>query len=119
MGKNAYLRPHRFENLISAFFQSLMGMIRYASAVLWTRRDQIYHMELDTQLVERTINQTLGYHLFPSPGLNVFCCFSYSEGKIYDSTDPEIVLHQIQSFVSTYSIDTSELLEPDLTKYPV
>ncbi|KAF8520291.1 phosphatidylserine decarboxylase-domain-containing protein [Gautieria morchelliformis] len=43
---------------------------------------------------------------------------SIRQGKIYDSTDPKVVLPQIQSFLATYSIDTSELLEPDLTKYP-
>lgn len=42
-----------------------------------------------------------------------------TEGKIYDTTDPKVVLPQIQSFIATYSIDTSELLEPDLKKYPV
>ncbi|KAF8591714.1 hypothetical protein K439DRAFT_1401813 [Ramaria rubella] len=43
---------------------------------------------------------------------------SIRQGKIYDSTDPKKVLPQIKSFIATYSIDTSELLERDLTKYP-
>lgn len=43
---------------------------------------------------------------------------SIKEGKIYDSTDPKLVLHQIKSFISLYGISLDELLEPDITKYP-
>jgi len=44
---------------------------------------------------------------------------SVRQGKVYDDeSDPKAVLEHIQSFISTYSIDTSELLEPDPSQYP-
>ncbi|KIJ34925.1 hypothetical protein M422DRAFT_262891 [Sphaerobolus stellatus SS14] len=42
---------------------------------------------------------------------------SEREGRIYDSTDVKSVQSHIRSFIATYSIDTSELLEKDFTKY--
>ena len=44
---------------------------------------------------------------------------SHTEGKIYDSTDPDVVRAQIASFIETYSIDLSELAQPDLLAYTV
>ncbi|EJD03311.1 uncharacterized protein FOMMEDRAFT_20446 [Fomitiporia mediterranea MF3/22] len=40
---------------------------------------------------------------------------SEKQGAIYDSPGS---VHSIPSFIQTYNIDTSELLEPDITKYP-
>jgi len=42
---------------------------------------------------------------------------SIRQGKIYDSTDPEVVRTQITAFVTTYAIDLAELLEPDVKAY--
>ncbi len=42
-----------------------------------------------------------------------------SEGKIYDSTDPAIVQPHIHSFIETYHIDLTELLQPDPRSYMV
>lgn len=42
-----------------------------------------------------------------------------SEGRIYDSTEKDIVRTQIASFVETYKIDLSELVQPDLSSYKV
>jgi len=42
---------------------------------------------------------------------------SIRQGKIYDSTDPEVVRTQITAFVTTYNINVAELLEPDLKAY--
>ncbi|KAJ6591617.1 phosphatidylserine decarboxylase-domain-containing protein [Mycena vulgaris] len=39
---------------------------------------------------------------------------SIKEGKLYDSPDSAA---SIPSFIATYSLETSELLEPDITKY--
>jgi len=39
------------------------------------------------------------------------------EGKIYDSEDPKVVVPHIKSFIKTYGIDTTELLEPDIHSY--
>ena len=44
---------------------------------------------------------------------------AHTEGKIYDSTDPDVVRAQIASFIETYSIDLSELAQPDLLAYKV
>jgi len=44
---------------------------------------------------------------------------SIRQGKVYDdSSDPQSVLEHIQDFVKTYSINLSELEQPDLSKYP-
>ncbi|QRW19661.1 phosphatidylserine decarboxylase family protein [Rhizoctonia solani] len=42
---------------------------------------------------------------------------SFKQGQIYDREDPAIVQPHIQSFVETYEIDTSQLLQPDLNAY--
>ncbi|KAG9124872.1 hypothetical protein FRC07_009935 [Ceratobasidium sp. 392] len=42
---------------------------------------------------------------------------SVKQGKIYDRVDPELVQPHIQSFIETYEIDTSSLLEPDVKAY--
>ncbi|EJD05118.1 uncharacterized protein FOMMEDRAFT_105365 [Fomitiporia mediterranea MF3/22] len=42
---------------------------------------------------------------------------SIRQGKIYDSTDRDVVRGQIASFIETYHIDLSELAQPDLTTY--
>jgi len=39
------------------------------------------------------------------------------EGKIYDNEDPKFVVPHIESFIKTYSIDITELLEPDIKAY--
>lgn len=44
----------------------------------------------------------------------VLCDLSEHQGHIYDAPDS---VHHIPSFVHTYRIDLSELLEPDLEKY--
>lgn len=41
-----------------------------------------------------------------------------AEGQLYDQTGPGALQH-IQSFVKAYAIPMEELLEKDLTKYPV
>ncbi|CEL58331.1 phosphatidylserine decarboxylase [Rhizoctonia solani AG-1 IB] len=42
---------------------------------------------------------------------------SIKQGQIYDRQDPAVVQPHIQSFVETYEIDTSQLLQPDLNAY--
>ncbi|KAH8115026.1 phosphatidylserine decarboxylase-domain-containing protein [Phellopilus nigrolimitatus] len=42
---------------------------------------------------------------------------SIRQGKIYDSTEPDVVRTQIASFVETYHINLSELAQPDLRAY--
>ncbi|CAE7078243.1 unnamed protein product [Rhizoctonia solani] len=42
---------------------------------------------------------------------------SFKQGQIYDRVDPAIVQPHIQSFIETYEIDTSQLLQPDLNAY--
>ncbi|KAF8680108.1 Phosphatidylserine decarboxylase [Rhizoctonia solani] len=42
---------------------------------------------------------------------------SFKQGQIHDREDPAIVQPHIQSFVETYEIDTSQLLQPDLNAY--
>ncbi|TDL27023.1 hypothetical protein BD410DRAFT_879310 [Rickenella mellea] len=42
---------------------------------------------------------------------------SIRQGKIYDSTDPAIVRPHIHSFMETYHIDLTELLQPDPRSY--
>ncbi|KAH7330711.1 phosphatidylserine decarboxylase-domain-containing protein [Rhizoctonia solani] len=42
---------------------------------------------------------------------------SFRQGQIYDREDPTVVQPHIQSFIETYQIDTSQLLQPDLKKY--
>lgn len=42
---------------------------------------------------------------------------SVKQGKIFDRVDPAIVQPHIKSFIKTYEIDTSQLLEPDITTY--
>jgi phosphatidylserine decarboxylase len=44
---------------------------------------------------------------------------TYTEGKIYDRIDPAVVQPHIQSFIETYEIDTSQLLQPDVAAYKV
>ena len=41
------------------------------------------------------------------------------EGRIFDSTDRDVVRGQIASFIEAYHIDLSELAQPDLTAYKV
>ncbi|PWN50204.1 hypothetical protein IE53DRAFT_330720 [Violaceomyces palustris] len=44
---------------------------------------------------------------------------SVRQGRIYDDeSDPKAVLAHVQSFVETYSIDLSELEQPDPARYP-
>lgn len=43
----------------------------------------------------------------------------FIEGKIYDREDPVVVQPHIQSFIETYEIDTSELLQQDIKAYKV
>jgi hypothetical protein len=69
---------------------------------------------VDTQSLKGGVHQR--YSLVTS---DLFLLTYFLEGKIYDSKDPKIVIPQIQSFIATYSINTSELLEQDITKYPV
>ncbi|KDN53632.1 hypothetical protein K437DRAFT_252999 [Tilletiaria anomala UBC 951] len=43
---------------------------------------------------------------------------SIRQGRVYDdSSNPKAVLEHIQSFIATYSLDTSELLNPDPASY--
>ncbi|KAG9093742.1 hypothetical protein FS749_013836 [Ceratobasidium sp. UAMH 11750] len=42
---------------------------------------------------------------------------SIKQGKIYDRVDPELVQPHIQSFIETYEIDISQLLQPDVKAY--
>ncbi|KAB5592995.1 Phosphatidylserine decarboxylase proenzyme [Ceratobasidium theobromae] len=42
---------------------------------------------------------------------------SLKQGKIYDREDPVVVQPHIQSFIETYEIDTSELLQQDIKAY--
>ncbi|CAE6532114.1 unnamed protein product [Rhizoctonia solani] len=42
---------------------------------------------------------------------------SFKQGRIYDREDPAIVQPHIKSFAETYEIDTSQLLQPDLSAY--
>ncbi|PWN43087.1 hypothetical protein IE81DRAFT_322804 [Ceraceosorus guamensis] len=43
---------------------------------------------------------------------------SARQGRIYDdASDPEAVLQHVKNFIETYSINLSELAEPDPTKY--
>jgi phosphatidylserine decarboxylase len=51
--------------------------------------------------------------------MQLMSCPRRLEGKIYDSTDPDLVRTQIAAFVDTYKIELSELLQPDLTEYKV
>ncbi|KAI5119285.1 hypothetical protein M0805_008064 [Coniferiporia weirii] len=48
---------------------------------------------------------------------NILRAESIRQGTIYDSTDEDVVRAQIANFVKTYSIDLSELAQPDLTTY--
>lgn len=44
---------------------------------------------------------------------------SVRQGKVYDDeSNPQAVLEHIQSFISTYSINLDELLQPDPSQYP-
>lgn len=44
---------------------------------------------------------------------------SLRQGKVYDDeSNPQAVLEHIQSFVTTYSINLDELLQPDPSQYP-
>jgi phosphatidylserine decarboxylase len=50
---------------------------------------------------------------------NLLKSMSVKEGVTYDdSSDPKAVQDFIQNFIKTYSVDTSILLETDMTKYP-
>ncbi|KZV89476.1 hypothetical protein EXIGLDRAFT_650196 [Exidia glandulosa HHB12029] len=42
---------------------------------------------------------------------------SIKQGKIYDSTDPEIVGPHIESFIKTYNVDLNMLANPDIKSY--
>lgn len=42
---------------------------------------------------------------------------SLKQGAIYDREDPDVVQPHIQSFIETYNIGTSELLQPDIKAY--
>lgn len=42
---------------------------------------------------------------------------SVRQGKIYDSTDPEIVVPHIESFIKTYDVDLKQLANPDIKSY--
>ena len=42
---------------------------------------------------------------------------SFKQGAIYDREDPAVVQPHIQSFIETYEIDTSDLLQPDIKTY--
>lgn len=44
-------------------------------------------------------------------------CFTFIEGKIYNSTDPAIVSPHIKAFIETYSVNLDELAVPDPTGY--
>lgn len=41
----------------------------------------------------------------------------FPEGKIYNSTDPAIVVPHIASFIKTYSVNLDELAITDLSEY--
>ncbi|KAF8599250.1 hypothetical protein BDV93DRAFT_534147 [Ceratobasidium sp. AG-I] len=43
---------------------------------------------------------------------------SIKQGKIFDRVDPAVVQPHIKSFIETYEIDTSLLLQQDVTAYP-
>lgn len=44
---------------------------------------------------------------------------SVRQGKVYDDeSNPQAVLEHIQSFITTYSINLDELLQPDPSQYP-
>lgn len=44
---------------------------------------------------------------------------SIRQGKVYDDeSNPQVVLEHVQSFISTYSINLDELMQPDPTRYP-
>ena len=80
--------------------------------VRFLRWKAIRHL-LKAESVRREFNrQTSHSHAFTGNS-------SHTEGKIYDSTDPDIVRAQIASFIETYSIDLSELAQPDLLAYKV
>jgi len=42
---------------------------------------------------------------------------SLKQGKIFDRVDPAVVQPHIKSFIQTYEIDTSQLLQPDVNSY--
>jgi phosphatidylserine decarboxylase len=116
MGEYAHLCSHRFAKLSGIFLLYLnhprlgMHLLFHGPAAIrfvtwgWIRK------VLKEQSIRRKHTRAR---------LRALTKRSLPEGKIYDSTDPETVLPQIQSFIETYSISTSELLEPDLNKYPV
>lgn len=116
MGEYAHICSYRFERLSSIFLLCLkhtrLGMhllFHGPAAVRFVTWGWIRSV-LKEQSIRRKLN---------GPRLLALTNCSLPEGKIYDSTDPHVVLPQIHSFMKTYSINTSELLEPDLTKYPV
>ncbi|EJD39850.1 hypothetical protein AURDEDRAFT_187226 [Auricularia subglabra TFB-10046 SS5] len=42
---------------------------------------------------------------------------SIRQGKIYDSTDSDIVVPHIESFIKTYDVDLEQLADPDIKSY--
>ncbi len=69
-------------------------------------------LQLVSQLAEVKVTLTNINPLYRS-----HLCY-FTEGKMYDQEGAEVLPH-IQSFIKTYNLPTNELLEQDLSKYPV
>ncbi|EKC98439.1 hypothetical protein A1Q2_07453 [Trichosporon asahii var. asahii CBS 8904] len=75
-----------------------------------------------TSAIKLTADVRIGMHLLFVSGRGkiqqMLKTQSVREGKLYDATGPQVKQH-IAKFIATYQLDTSQLLEQDLDKYPL